>query len=61
MIDATKLQSGYWRISGIGPCNWAQVPTWPCDEATFREHAFPQASEEFIHEAMRQAREDAGT
>lgn len=50
-----RLSSGYWRIQGDGPCEWAQPPFWPCDEATLREHAFPEASERFICECMRQA------
>ena len=52
MIEVTRLSSGYWHIRGIGPCNWAQPPTWPCDETTFLAHAFPEASDEFIREAM---------
>lgn len=47
-----QLESGYWHIRGLGPCNWAQPPHWPCDEATLRTHAFPQASEEFIRAAL---------
>lgn len=51
-----KLDSGYYHIRGGGPCEWAQPPCWPCDEATLRTHAFPQASEAFIREAMRAAK-----
>lgn len=51
-ITARRLDSGYWLISGRGPCEWSQPPSWPCDEATLREHAFPQASDQFIREAM---------
>ncbi len=47
-IDIKKLSSGYYHIRGRGPCNWTQVPHWPCDEQTIREHCFPQVSEEFI-------------
>jgi hypothetical protein len=46
-----KLSSGYYRIQGIGPCNWTQPPNWPCDEATLRAHAFPEASERFLYVA----------
>jgi hypothetical protein len=52
-ITANRLESGYWVISGRGPCEWSQPPSWPCDEATLRAHAFPQASELFIRETMR--------
>lgn len=57
MIEAKRLSSGYWHISGIGPCNWAQPPEWPCDEKTLREHTFPWASEDFIFEAVTVARQ----
>lgn len=52
MITVTRLPSGYYHVRGDGPCNWAQPPTWPCDEATLREHAFVQASEQFIRMAL---------
>lgn len=47
-ISVQQLPSGYWHIRGRGSCNWAQPPIWPCDEATLRAHAFPQASELFL-------------
>ena len=60
-VRVRKLESGYWHVRGFGPCNWAQPPAWPCDEATLRAHAFPQASEEFIRAALDAARaEEAG-
>jgi len=52
-ITVRRLDSGYWHLRGRGPCNWAQPPVWPCDEKTLRQHAFAQASEEFIRDAMR--------
>ena len=52
MIIIQRLESGYWHIRGNGPCNWAQPPHWPCDEATLRAHAFPQASEAFIRAVL---------
>lgn len=54
-ISIHVLPSGYYHIRGTGPCNWAQVPFWPCDEACVRRHAFPEASEEFILSAARRA------
>ncbi len=51
-ITIKRLRSGHWHIRGNGPCNFAQPPTWPCDEATLREHTFPEASEEFIQAAL---------
>lgn len=54
VITAKKLESGYWHIRGVGPCNWAQPPHWPCSEKVFREHVFPEACEEFIRSALRQ-------
>ena len=54
-LHVRQLPSGYWHIRGFGPLNWAQPPRWPCDEATLREHAFPQASEAFIRVTLRAA------
>ncbi len=48
MININKLQSGYFYISGNGPCNWTQPPCWPCTEDAIRDHAFPEASESFL-------------
>ncbi len=52
IITVKKLSTGYWHIRGHGPCNWAQPPHWPCSEETLRDHAFPQASEEFLKIAV---------
>ena len=52
MLEITKLSSGYYHIRGNGPCNWAQVPNWPCDEEILRLHVFPEASENFIREVL---------
>jgi len=38
-------------IVGRGPCEWAQPPSWPCDEKTLRDRASQQASELFFREA----------
>lgn len=54
-IFVERLDSGYWHIRGVGMCNWAQPPHWPCDEATLRAHAFLEASEEFIRAALAKA------
>jgi hypothetical protein len=54
-ITITMLDSGYYHIRGRGPCNWSQPPHWPCDRETFRAFAFPEASEQFVDEAMRMA------
>ena len=51
-IFVQPLSTGYFRIQGEGPCEWAQVPNWPCDEQTIRDHAFPEASEKFIREVV---------
>jgi hypothetical protein len=53
MLTVKKLSSGYFLVRGDGPCNWAQVPHWPATLEEIREHAFPEASEEFILEASR--------
>ena len=55
MIEAKRLESGFWRVQGNGPCEWAQPPHWPCSEAMLRQSAFPEASESFIRDAMRHA------
>lgn len=54
-IQVKRLESGWWHIRGRGPCNWAQVPNWPCDEGLLRDGAFPEASEEFIRTALLRA------
>ncbi len=54
-IAVHSLDSGYYHVRGVGPCNWAQVPFWPCDEACIRRHAFPEASEDFICSAYKAA------
>jgi hypothetical protein len=51
-IAVKQLESGYWLIRGVGPCEWAQPPAWPCSEETLRKHAFPEASEAFIRAAL---------
>lgn len=56
-LIVAPLPSGYYRISGRGPCNWTQPPTWPCDEQTIRRCAFPEASEEFLAAVVSAARE----
>lgn len=53
-----RLVSGWYHIRGHGPCDCAQVPVWPCDEATLREHAFPEASEEFLLDVIRMAEKE---
>lgn len=53
-IRIYRLPSGYYHLRGYGPGNWAQPPTWPCDEATLRAHTFPGASEQFIREMLAQ-------
>lgn len=60
IITITKLDSGYFRVQGHGPCNWAQPPYWPCSEEVIREHAFPEASEEFIRAAFDAAEFESG-
>ena len=57
MITIKRLSSGYYRINGRGPCNWSQVPEWPCDEATIRSCTFSEASEVFIREVVASARD----
>ncbi len=43
-----KLDSGYYRIQGEGPCNWAQVPPdWRYWDG-LEEHAFPEACKDFF-------------
>lgn len=58
-VDVKQLSSGWFHIRGFGPCEWSQPPTWPCSEDEIRRHAFPQASERFIHAACRLANRDA--
>lgn len=52
-ISVKRLESGYYRIRGVGPCNWSQPPYWPCSEDVLRQHAMPEASDEFVRAAAR--------
>jgi hypothetical protein len=60
-ITVKRLDSGYYRVSGAGPCEWTQPPEWPCDEAMLRAHAFPEASESFLRRAAELARAEVGS
>ena len=51
-MEVKRLPSGYYHIRGNGPCEWAQVPNWPCSESAIRVGAFPEASEQFIREVI---------
>ena len=45
---AQPLTEPNWYITGVGPCNWAQPPTWPCaDEDVLSASIFPEAGFEF--------------
>jgi hypothetical protein len=54
-LDIRRLSSGWWHIRADGPCNWTQVPTWPCDEKTIRECSHPEAAEQFLRRVIRSA------
>jgi hypothetical protein len=58
-ITVRRLSSGYYHVRGRGPCNWSQPPRWPCSEEELREHAFPEAGEEFLRRAGALARKEA--
>jgi hypothetical protein len=58
MITVKRLSSGYYFVGGDGPCNWAQPPSWPCDEATLRTHAHPGAGSAFLNKARDRAEKD---
>ena len=55
MFTVRKLDTGYYHIRGLGICNWAQPPHWPCHEDTLRASAFPEASEDFLRSVVRAA------
>jgi hypothetical protein len=42
-----RLPSGFVLIQGSGPCEWAQVPHWPCDDTILDSGTFPEASARF--------------
>lgn len=50
-----RLDSGYYHIRGVGPCNWSQPPVWPCSEEMLRAHAFPEAGDGFLRAAAEEA------
>ena len=52
-IKVKRLRSGWYHISGPGVCNWTQPPRCPGTMKEFRDHAFPEASEEFLCAAHR--------
>lgn len=58
-ITVRRLSTGYYHIRGVGPCNWAQPPHWPCDEATLQQHTFPEASESFLRAVLHLAEESS--
>ena len=53
MIAVKRLSTGYVMLKGDGPCEWAQVPEWPCSKAVLREHTFAEASIAFRRECER--------
>ena len=57
-ITVRRLSSGYYLIRGRGPCNWSQPPYWPCPMGVLRDHAFPQASEDFLRAAAAKGGEE---
>lgn len=59
ITEIKSLGNGWFRIQGQGPCNWTQPPCWPATAKEIREHAFPEASEEFLREVEREARRAA--
>lgn len=54
-IRVRQLESGYWYVRGKGVCNFSQPPHWPCDAEVLRQHAHPEASDEFIRQAAKVA------
>ena len=58
-ITMRRLESGYVHIRGVGPCNWAQPPRWPCTYAELDESFFPEASLEFRAELHRRLEADS--
>jgi hypothetical protein len=59
MITVSRLSSDYYLVRGDGPYEWAQPPSWPCDEATLLAHTFLQASADFRKTALRRMELDA--
>jgi hypothetical protein len=54
-ITVQPLESGYFLVRGIGPCNFSQPPCWPCDYELLESHAHPEASKDFLLAAWRLA------
>ncbi len=47
-VTVKRLDSGYWHLRSIGPCNWAQPRLWPSpSEAELEESFFSEACEAF--------------
>jgi hypothetical protein len=51
-VSVRRLESGFYHVRGVGPCNWAQPPAWPCSEDMLRQSAHPEAGEGFIRAAL---------
>jgi hypothetical protein len=64
-ISIHPLSSGYIHLRGDGPCNYAQPLVWPCSKEELRQHAHPEASDEFLSKCEQLAEllipEPAGT
>ncbi len=46
-LQIRQLSAGYWHIRGVGPCEWAQPPSWPCTDGELEAAFFPEASNDF--------------
>ena len=57
-IEVTRLSSGWIRVSGPGPCNWAQVPYFSVTMEELEEYSFPEASQKFVNSAYRVLNQD---
>ena len=56
-ITVERLQSGFFNVRSRGPCNFTQVPWWPCDYSIIETYAHPEASKDFLLEVDKLAHE----
>ena len=55
-LKIKPLPSGYVRVAGNRPCNWAQVPAWPCTAEELQKGIFPEAGSSFRETAEHERR-----
>lgn len=48
-VEIKTLSTGWYHLRGVGPCNWAQIPSLDCQVV---DYAHPEASVAFVRAAQ---------